>query len=457
MRRTVDRLIHRLARFLLGVFFRRVEVVGAERLPVGAPAVVVANHVNGLVDPVVLLGTVPRPLRFLAKSTLWNIAPLRPLLALAAAIPVYRRQDPGVDTASNEATFARCHELLAAGGTVALFPEGTSHNEPALQPLRTGAARIVLEAEAAHGPLGAVVIPVGLVYEHRERFRSAVLVVVGDPISPTAESALYRHDPTTAVRRLTELIDRGLRAVTSSYRSWEEARLVARAADLFARPGLDVPRGRLLAEAFPLRRAFLEGYDEMRRSHPRETAAVEEAVRRYDELLEAAGLSDAQVASSYPPAPVARFLWRTLVLSALRLPLALVGTALSFLPYQLVGRVVAPLVRHQPDQLATYKLFPALLLYPLFWAGEAAAVATLAGGRVGDPVLVGLAVGLAAPPTGWVALRFHEARRRLQREARAYLVLSWRRRLAAELRQRREEAYRRVEEMASLYLAGRER
>ena len=42
--------------------------------------------------------------------------------------------------------FSRSHELLAEKGALALFPEGTSHSDPALKPLTTGAARIVLEA-----------------------------------------------------------------------------------------------------------------------------------------------------------------------------------------------------------------------------------------------------------------------------------------------------------------------
>src|SRR6185369_5042083 len=146
VRSTVDTLFQAFLRLVIRVFFRGVEIAGREHLPLGRPMVLVANHVNGLIDPLLLLGALPVHPRLLAKSTLWKNPLVRPFVELAGAIPVYRKQDQ-VDTAQNEETFARSHDLLASGGALALFPEGKSHSEPALQPLKTGLARIVLGAE----------------------------------------------------------------------------------------------------------------------------------------------------------------------------------------------------------------------------------------------------------------------------------------------------------------------
>ncbi|HEX2165465.1 MAG TPA: 1-acyl-sn-glycerol-3-phosphate acyltransferase, partial [Thermoanaerobaculia bacterium] len=105
MRRS-ERLLAGLARALLAVFFRRIEVEGEEGVPRQGPLLVVANHVNGLLDAMLVLAALPRVPRFLGKSTLWEIALLRPFLGWARVIPVHRPGDPGADPARNAETFA---------------------------------------------------------------------------------------------------------------------------------------------------------------------------------------------------------------------------------------------------------------------------------------------------------------------------------------------------------------
>jgi 1-acyl-sn-glycerol-3-phosphate acyltransferase len=464
----VDAALCRLARFALSVFFRKIEIEGAERVPLDRPLVVVANHTNGLIDPALLLVALPVVPRFLGKSTLWDIKPLAPLLDLAGVIPVFRRQDPGVDVAQNVDTFARCHRALAAGGTIALFPEGTSHSEPGLLPLKTGAARIVLEAEQRYGPLGVRVVPVGLVFDAKARFRSRVLVVVGEPIDPLAvaveaeDEAGGADDPAedrAAVRALTAAIEDGLREVTLNFASWREAVLIARAAEIWARPELDVPRIEPLGSGFSSRRAFSAGYRRLSERHPDKVHEAAGAVEDYDRLRRAARVRDEQVAAAYQTPPVVRYLLATLATLTLRLPVAAVGTVLNWVPYRLVG-LVARRVRDLPDQQATFKVFPALAVYPLVWLAEAALAAWAAarwaagtsavGWAPWIGVAAGLAVLLAAPATGRYALGFHDRRTRLLAEVRGFLVLRTRRRLAGELRRRRAEVRRRVAERVEL-------
>jgi 1-acyl-sn-glycerol-3-phosphate acyltransferase len=310
------------------VFFRQVSRTGLERLPCDAPCVLVANHNNSVVDSFLLLGLPgPRP-TLLAKSTLFSHPLMGPLLALAGALPVYRRGDPGVDVARNRRTFERCQSVLAGGGRVALFPEGTSHNAGGRLPLKTGAARIALGAELARGPLGLRVVPVALRYEHKERFRSRVWVHVGTPIDPTPEVRLSRRgDDIThpgAARSLTQRIEAGLD------------------------------------------RALL---------------AADEAAR------------SAQVVAALPTHGRA--------FTLLSLPVLGLGCVLNWLPYRVPGWIAARLSR-TPDEPATYKLLAGLLVFPLAWAAEAAVAV-----RLGGPAWA-LLVALAAPLSGYAALRLRE-------------------------------------------------
>lgn len=449
-----------LANRVLGLFYRRIRVVGRERIPRDRPLVIVGNHTNGVLDAALLLGYLDVGPRFLAKSTLWKIGLLRPLLRLAAAIPVYRRQDPGVDTSKNEETFSRCHEVLASKGTIALFPEGTSHNEPALVPLKTGVSRIVLQAEDRFGGLGTQIVPVGFTFEDKGRFQSRVLLRVGEPVDPSAERELYAEDERQAVRRLTERVRAALEDVTLNYESWEEARLVSRAAEIYARSRRDGSGEMELAESFELEKLFRAGYRELRDELPEEVHETARAVEEYDRQLELYDLDDQQVAARYRPAAVIRFALRSLVLILLRLPLGILGTAFNYLPYRAAGEVAD---RYSPshDVDSTYKVLASLVFFPLGWLAWGWGAAAWVGSSreelaLGPPWLWGLGVFLLAAFTGYVALRLHQRRDHFLRQARAFLLLHTGWRGVDELRRRRERVREKVEALVERWREGRD-
>lgn len=204
MRRMADTTMGAFAGVLVRIFSRRIEVEGAGNIPPSTPIVLVANHLNGLVDGLLLMATLRRYPRFLGKATLFSILPLWPFLKLAGVVPVYRAQD-NAGTDRNAGTFRTCRQLLAHRGMVALFPEGVSHNELELQPLKTGASRIALGAAVDDGVEDVVILPVGLAYDEKARFRSRALVRVGPPVAVARWAEDYRRDDHRAVVELTAL------------------------------------------------------------------------------------------------------------------------------------------------------------------------------------------------------------------------------------------------------------
>jgi 1-acyl-sn-glycerol-3-phosphate acyltransferase len=434
-------LVH-LARTLTRIFFREIEVVGAERVPDEGPLLVVANHHNSLVDPALVLARLPRAPRFLAKSTLWKLPGLRVLLDAAGSIPVYRRQDAGEDTSRNRETFARCHEVLAAGGAVALFPEGISHDAPRLASLKTGAARIALEAGARFAPLGLRVLAVGLVFDQKGKFRSRALLRVGTPFEPSAEQALFAADPVAAARALTERTRSALEAVTLNYPEHEEPSLLDRASEVWATERKSLPARMALAEAFALRRNVIAAYGRLRERHPEQVARAREVARRYEAGLRHLGLRDDHVAARYPAPRVAAFLAGTLSLLLFWLPFAAVGFLLNVAPYHGV-RLLSAFGRSE-DLPATYKLLGGFVLYPVAWLLEAGAVGSFAGARAG------LLVFLLAPLTGYVAMRFHERYEHLIDETAAFALRLLRRRSVRALREEREALRRELDRLAAL-------
>jgi 1-acyl-sn-glycerol-3-phosphate acyltransferase len=213
-------MLRRAGHFAVSIFFREARVEKIERLRAAPGArLLVAHHVNSLIDPLLIFAKIPGSPRFLAKSTLWKHPVVAPLVILSDALPVYRHQD-GVDVARNIDTFSRAREILGQGGTVALFPEGRSHSEPSPLPLKTGAARIVLATAAEGHAEGLRVVPIGIVYEDKGRFRSRVVLRVGEPIDPAPEAAAYAREGRAAVRALTDRIAAGLAEATPRGTVW---------------------------------------------------------------------------------------------------------------------------------------------------------------------------------------------------------------------------------------------
>ncbi|MEO1064692.1 MAG: 1-acyl-sn-glycerol-3-phosphate acyltransferase [Actinomycetota bacterium] len=291
LRDGVDLALGRAAQAMVFAFHRRVEVIGRDRLPASGPTLIVANHGNGFVDPIVVAAVLGRLPRFIAKAALWRVAPARPFLALAGVVPVYRRQD-GDDVSSNRSSFAAVHDSLAGGGVVAIFPEGTTGDRAALDRVRTGAARMALGAVADAPEL--LVVPVGLAFESRVETRSAVAVVVGEPIpvqrwiDDELGRSVVDDDDRSAVRALTESIRSSLAAVSPEFGSVDERDLLRAVAEVTARRRRPRRLRPPFAEIEVLARALAAAPSAAR-------AEVVEHYRRYATRLTLVGLDDADL------------------------------------------------------------------------------------------------------------------------------------------------------------------
>src|ERR1041384_3822014 len=209
----IRRLIVSLVRLALRIYFQRIELTGLEHVPLDTPVIFVLNHPNALVDPAFLLYLAPRRVSFLAKSPLFRTPVLGYFVRAMECIPVYRQQDEGEDVTRNRETFAAARSLLARGGTIGICPEGVSHDEPRLRPIKTGAARIALAAVSTGEVSDLKIVPAGLYYTSKTKFRSAVLLYFGKPLEVEPVELQEGSIPRPAVRELSDKIEAALRDV----------------------------------------------------------------------------------------------------------------------------------------------------------------------------------------------------------------------------------------------------
>ena len=435
------RLFRALARFLAGLFYRRVEVIGLDRVPVTGPLIVAANHQQGLIDGLLLAATLPRRLRPIAKAPLFRYPVIGQVARLAGAIPVHRRQDESGGAVENTGMFGAAGQALGHGDALLIFPEGVSQPEPALMPLRTGAARLVLGG-GGHGPR-ATLLPVGLMFHAPGTFRGgSALVLIGEPVSAADLDGPDGADD--AVRRLTARLGAALQRLIVEARDRHTLDLVHAAEAIWREEMPEVAADPAARITWRQRAARAHGH--LAAVEPRRLGALRGRLERYVKDLELAGLSDRDLSRGYELRAVLRYALRNGLALGLGLPLALWGVVNHVLPYALTALAVRAL-RPPADVEATYKVVVGCALYPLGWALEG-----WTAWRLGGAWLLAIFL-LSLLPTGFFALSWTERVDRVRRDTRGLVTVLMDRDLRAHLLERRraimsefQELLRRVPE-----------
>jgi 1-acyl-sn-glycerol-3-phosphate acyltransferase len=360
------RAIDRIAAAVAHVFYR-VDVVGSA--PAAGPLLLLPNHPNALLDPALVMSTAGRPVRFLAKSTLFA-SPLAPLLKAAGAIPVYRRQD-GVGVGSNDLTFEAVDAALARGEAVCVFPEGISHSSGRLEPLRTGAARMALAAAAAG--VDVRLVPIGINLEQKTTFRSRATVAYGAPFPVRDDEVRQRPADHERVKALTTRIASHMRALLIEADPNADAALVDRVDRLYRSERLHDadPHAALLR-----RRAIAAAIHRLRAERPEWYAAAIVQLRRYDDRLRRFGLRDAALDWEVTPAAARGFAARELPLAIVLVPIAVVALVVFAVPYTLTA--LAARLSRDTDVTATAKVVAGAVIY-----GAWSALLSLTAGWIG--------------------------------------------------------------------------
>lgn len=446
------RLTTPLALLIVRTFFRRVEVRGRDHVP-AAPFIVGANHPNMLLDPLLVgAALLPRQVHFLAKAPLFKIPLVGQLFHLLGVLPVYRRQDFPDKMDQNKEMFAACIEALHRGESIGIFPEGVSAKEPWLQPLKTGAARILLDAlDSAPPDRPMYLLPVGLNYRDRTVFRSDVLVLFGPPLDPRPYLERFRDDERGAVKALTEALENSLHTLTRNLARAEDERVIERLEKVYRGEIFPVPDSP--EEHFYLSRNIVDGFEYFRGAKPLRVAEVEAKLDRYFAGLEAFDLSGAQLASrarGHGLGRVVVFLLRVVPPLVLATPVALYGLVMNFLPYNLTD----PLARRAGEgveELATHKVLWGTCLFLLFYVAQTLYV------WLGWGPLAGLLYVASLPPSGFVALWWLERIRHLAKHARTFWIFVLRRGFRERMDRLRRELVADLDQLAEEYLQVRER
>ncbi|MCC6620014.1 MAG: 1-acyl-sn-glycerol-3-phosphate acyltransferase [Deltaproteobacteria bacterium] len=415
--------LRRVVRAALRVFYRTVEVTGRENLGARGhehPTILASTHPNSIVDPLLLGILEQRQVTFCARDGLFKIPLFGRLLKAVGAVPIARPEDKGKDSAvpgdapapkvDNSAAFAAARAVLQQRGVISIFPEGKTHDNLRVHRLRTGAARIALDAEdKSDWQLGVGIVPVALNYLVRQAFRSDVHVAFGPPIPVADLRPLYTTDPKAAARELTDRIERSLRDLAVHVEAAEDERIIAQITsiivDIRREQGLD-QAGQTPSERTALVRRIVDAYRWYQQIEPEKTAELRRRLQRFLEERQELGLGGDSAALQHRSEARSTFDERRRFL--LRgAPFALWGLVNSVVPYLLL-RLVLALTPLRKDRMALAKLLVGAGLFLGAWGVQTGLVAGSLTGLLGAPwgALAAIGYALSLPPTALVALRW---------------------------------------------------
>jgi len=235
----VYRILRKISDWALWGLYSEVSVEGQRNVPLRGPLLLTPCHHNEIMDIATLSVTVPhrRPISYWAKATMFANPLSRQIMLSAGALPVDRaKKKDEVGASSISSGSLKLHrstfENLASDQAIAIFPEGTSYTEPQIIQWKEGAARVALEyvrwcrETSADSNISEkiIIVPVGIVYTDKSKYRSRVAVEYGEPIVvddyivPFCSSDA--EESRGAVRRLCTQIEERMRCLTINAPDW---------------------------------------------------------------------------------------------------------------------------------------------------------------------------------------------------------------------------------------------
>jgi 1-acyl-sn-glycerol-3-phosphate acyltransferase len=445
-------LLKLVVKIALRVFYKKVHIQTSGPVPATGPLIVVANHPNTFMDPIVIAAMLRQEVYFLTNGSVFKSPVAGWILKRMNMIPVYRQEDVTGKTPDNRATFARCFQFLAEKGTLLIFPEGSSVNERRLRKLKTGTARIALGFEAERDFQGGLqILTVGLNYSQANRFRSELFIHVDEPIPVAQYATAYDEDPFEAATALTEKIRLRLEEHLIITRNEEEDRLVRQVENLY---GEQLSRHLQLnpkeaSQDFLLTKGIVEAIHHYEEHEPERLHRLRTQMEDYGSKLRQLGLRDEVIDQSEKRSR------RTLSGNLLSLlytiigfPVYLYGLLNNYLAYVIPGRIARMISKEEvymAPLMMTVGIFSFTGLYALqiFFFHQ----------QVDGDEWLTLFYALTLPLSGFFVLHYWHHLLASYHDWRFRSVFQQKIMLITSLKQKRAEIVRQLEEAKADYLA----
>jgi 1-acyl-sn-glycerol-3-phosphate acyltransferase len=205
MKNLFNAILRLLVKIALHGYFRKISVEGKENIPSNRPIILVANHQNALIDPLLLATHTRLNPWFLTRAAVFVNPFISKVLNYIRMLPVYRVRDGFSTIQQNHQTFDETFEVLRNNGTVVIFAEGSHSLVRNLRPLSKGFTRMAFGLKEKYPDLEPVIFPVSLAFSAHKRSGSTVRITFG--------KAIPVDMPHSQSGKLTKSVEKALQAL----------------------------------------------------------------------------------------------------------------------------------------------------------------------------------------------------------------------------------------------------
>lgn len=202
MKDFVNYWLRLMVKVCLHLYFKSIKVEGKNNIPKKRPVILVANHQNALIDPLLLATHTKLNPYFLTRASVFKSPIAAKLLDFIRMLPVYRVRDGFSTIQQNQQIFDKTYEILKDNGTVIIFAEGSHSLVRNLRQLSKGFTRMAFGLKEKYPATEPVILPVGINYSAHRKSGSRVHLIFGAPIEVNM--------PNSQSGKLTKAVEKAL-------------------------------------------------------------------------------------------------------------------------------------------------------------------------------------------------------------------------------------------------------
>jgi len=177
-------ILRPIAKLAYKIFYRKIHLIGVEKLPKNRPLLIACNHPNGFTEPCVLSCILPISLNFMTRGDLFRKPIMNMFLRSTHQIPIFRFRDGFEAMRSNEKSIVEAYKALNENKAIIMFVEGSTKSARKLRPFQKGLSRMTRDFELAYPEANLGILPVTINFSDPNNIGSSVTVSVFDVVEP---------------------------------------------------------------------------------------------------------------------------------------------------------------------------------------------------------------------------------------------------------------------------------